>query len=119
MWTEPGSVVILLRARDAAAARLFDTAAQIAAATDSMLAVLCAPALAGAAEMEQWIAERAATHPVRVQVEAVPAEPVALSERLGQLDCRVVALEAGLAEGSGARLRRLIERFSCDMLVVP
>ncbi len=46
-WTAPGSVVILLRDRDAASARLFETAAQIAAARDSMLAVLCAPTLAG------------------------------------------------------------------------
>ncbi len=47
LWTAPGSVVTLLRGRDAAAARLFDMAAQIAAATDSLLAVLCTPALAG------------------------------------------------------------------------
>ena len=72
LWTAPGSVVILLRDRDAASARLFETAAQIAAVKDSMLVVLCAPALAGAAGMEQWITERAATHPVRVQVEAAP-----------------------------------------------
>ena len=119
LWTAPGSVVILLRDRDAASARLFDTAAQIAAATDSMLAVLCAPALAGATGVEQWIAERAATHPVRVQVEVAPAEPATLRERLDQLGCRLIALDAGLLEGSGGGLRSLVERFSCDMLVVP
>ena len=102
-----------------AAARLFDMAAQIAAATDSMLAVLCAPALAGAAGVEHWIAERAATHRVRVRIEAAPAEPAALRERLGQLDCRVIALEAGLLERGDSGLGDLVERFSCDMLVVP
>jgi nucleotide-binding universal stress UspA family protein len=119
LWTAPGSVVILLRDRDAASARLFDTAAQIAAATDSTLAVLCAPQLAGTAGVEQWIAERAATHPVRVQVEVAPPEPAALRERLDQLDCRLVALDAGVVEGGGGGLRSLVERFSCDMLVVP
>ena len=118
LWTAPGSVVILLRDRDVASARLFDTAVQIAAATDSGLTVLCAPALADAEGIERWIAERAAAHPVRVRVEAAPAEPAALSERLGQLDCRVIALDAGLLEGGGG-LRHLAERFSCDMLFVP
>ncbi len=119
LWTAPGSVVTLLRGRDAAAARVFDMAAQIAAATDSMLAVLCAPALADAAGVEHWIAERAAMHRVRVRVEAAPAEPAALRERLGQLDCRVIALDSGLLEGGDGGLGELVERFSCDMLVVP
>ena len=118
-WTAPGSVAILLRDRDAASARLFETAAQIAAARDSILAVLCTPTLAAAAGMEQWIAERAATHGVQVQIEAAPAEPTVLRERLGQLDCRVIALDARLFEGSDGGLSDLVERFSCDMLFVP
>lgn len=119
LWTAPGSVVTLLRDRDAAAARLFDMAAQIAAANDSTLTVLYVPALIGGAGMENWVAERAATHRVRVRVEAAPAEPAALRERLGQLDCRVIALDAGLFEGSDGGLGELVEHFSCDMLVVP
>ena len=118
-WTAPGSVAILLRDRDAASARLFETAAQIAAARDSILAVLCTPTLAAAAGMEQWITERAATHGVQVQIEAAPAEPTVLRERLGQLDCRVIALNAKLFEGSNGGLSDLVERFSCDMLFVP
>ncbi len=69
--------------------------------------------------MEQWIAERAATHRVQVQIEAAPAEPAVLRERLGQLDCRVIALNAKLFEGSNGGLSDLVERFSCDMLFVP
>jgi nucleotide-binding universal stress UspA family protein len=118
-WTAPGAVVTLLRDRDAGAARVFDIAAQIAAATDSMLAVLCAPALADKSGVEHWIAERAAPHRVRVRVETAPAEPAALRERLGQIDCRVIALDAGLLESGDSALRDLVERFSCDMLVVP
>ena len=119
LWTAPGSVVALLRDRDAAAARLFDMAAQIAAATDSLLAVLCAPALLGTAGMENWVTERAAPHRVRFRVEAAPPEPDALRERLVQLDCRVIALDAGLLERGDGGLGEFVERFSCDMLVVP
>lgn len=118
LWTAPGPVVTLLRERDAAAVRLFDMAARIAAAKDSELAVLCAPALADSAGMESWIAERMAAQAVRVQIEAVPQEPAALAERLGQLACRVIALDAGLLKGEDG-LRELVERFACDMLVVP
>jgi nucleotide-binding universal stress UspA family protein len=118
LWTAPGPVVMLLRDRDAAAARLFDTAARIAAAKDSALAVLYAPPLADAAGMENWIAERTGAHSVRVRVEAAPVEPAALHERLGQLACRVIALDAGMFEGKDG-LSELVERFACDMLVVP
>ena len=111
-------MVILLRDRDAASARLLETAAQIAAVKDSMLVVLCAPALAGATGMEQWITERTATHPVRVQIEAAPMELATLSERLNQVGCGVIALDAGLFERREG-LGDLVEHFSCDMLVVP
>src|SRR5437764_1435840 len=42
-WAAAGSVVALLRDRDAASARLLGVAAQIAAATDYTLAVICPP----------------------------------------------------------------------------
>ncbi|MGE0258627.1 MAG: hypothetical protein AB7T18_07720 [Alphaproteobacteria bacterium] len=117
--TAPGSVVTLLRGHDAGAARVFDMAAQIASATDSVLAVLCAPALANETGVEHWIAHRAAAHRVPVRVEAAPAEPATLHERLLQLDCRVVALDAGVLENNTSALAELVERFACDMLIVP
>jgi hypothetical protein len=115
----PGAVAILLRDRNPASVRLFDAAAQIAAAEDSVLAVLCPPAMAGAAGFDKWITDRAAAHPVRLQIEAAPSEPAALSERLGQLGCRLVALEARLAEGGGQALRSLAAHFAGDILIVP
>ena len=48
-----------------------------------------------------------------------PTEPVALRERLRELDCRLVAIDAGLFETSDGGLSQLVERFSCDMLIVP
>jgi nucleotide-binding universal stress UspA family protein len=115
----PGAVAILLRDRNPASVRLFDAAAQIAAAEDSVLAVLCPPAMAGAAGFDKWITDRAAAHPVRLQIEAAPSEPAALSERLGQLGCRLVALEARLSEGGGQALRSLAAHFAGDILIVP
>ena len=42
-----------------------------------------------------------------------------LHERLLQLDCRVVALDAGVLENNTSALAELAERFACDMLIVP
>ena len=118
-WTAAGSVVILLRDRGAASMRLFDAAAQIAAASGSVLAVLSSPGDAGAAAFDRWVADRGSTHRQRVQIEAAPAEPSALRERLRLLDCRLVAIEAGSAEDNGNGLRKFVEGFACDMLIVP
>lgn len=118
LWRASGSVVMLLRDRGAGSVRLLDAAAQIAQAADRVLTVICPPAVAGAARFETWIADRLAGHPVRLQVEVAPAEPAALHRRIGELDCRLLAVEAGLAEGSGDRLRGFVERFACDILVV-
>ena len=118
-WTVPGSVVVLLRDEGAASVRLFDAAAQIAAANDSLLAVLSSPSVARGAGFDRWIADRLSARPQRVRIEAAPAELSALRERLQQLECRLVAVEAGLAEGSADGMRKLAERFACDMLIVP
>jgi hypothetical protein len=81
--------------------------------------VICSPAIADAPGFDKWVSDSVAQHRVRVQIELAPAEPATLHERLGQLDCRLLALEAGLAERSGETLRELIGRVACDMLIVP
>jgi nucleotide-binding universal stress UspA family protein len=118
-WTVPGSVVILLRDRDPASARLVETAAQITSARNGILTMICPPAIVDAPGFDQWVSDSVAQYRVRVQIELAPVESAALYERLEQLNCRLLALEAGLAEGSGDALRPLVERFACDMLIVP
>ena len=118
-WTAAGPVVILLRDRDLASARLVETAAQIASARGDVLMVICPRVIAEAPGFGTWVSDSVAQHRIRVQIELAPAEPAALHERLGQLDCRLLALEAGLAERSGETLRELIGRVACDMLIVP
>jgi nucleotide-binding universal stress UspA family protein len=117
-WSASGEVVMLLRDRDPASLRLLEAAAQIADAGDSGLTVICPPALAGSAGFDEWLAERLASHPVRLQVELGPAEPAALRRRVGELHCRLLAVGAGLAEHPGNRLREFAEHFSCDLLIV-
>jgi hypothetical protein len=48
-----------------------------------------------------------------MRIEVAPIEPTALHEKLGELGCRVLALEA-----DGGRLRAIVERFACDLLIV-
>jgi len=81
------------------------------------MTVICPPAIAGKG-FEKWIAGRLAGHPVRLQIEIAPAEPAALHQRIGELDCRLLAIEAGSTEGRGDRLRELVERCGCDILMV-
>ncbi len=116
-WSASGSVVMLLRDRSDASARLLEAAAQIAQSADRMLTVICPPEVA-ANGFEKWIAGRLADHPVRLQVEVAPAEPAALHQRIGELDCRLLAIEAGSTEGHGDRLREFVERCGCDILIV-
>jgi nucleotide-binding universal stress UspA family protein len=115
-WSPSGAVVMLLRDRGAASARLLDAAAQIAEGADRMLTVICPQGF------ETWVAGRLADHRVRLQVEIAPAEPAALHRRIGELDCRCLAVclavATGGAEESGDRLRQLVERFGCDILIV-
>jgi hypothetical protein len=117
-WSANRAIVILLRERSTAAARLVEMAAQVAHAADGVLIVIGPPALAGADGFQQWLADRLGDLPMRLKVEIAPEEPAALHRRIAELDCRLLAVEAGFAEGDGGdRLRRFVERFACDILI--
>ena len=111
-WSAGGAVVMLLDDRSAASSRLLAAAAQIARSADSVLTVICPPETAGTG-FETWIADRLADRPVRLQIEAAPAAPAALRQRIDELDCRLLAIEAG-----GVALRDLVGRYACDILIV-
>jgi hypothetical protein len=99
----------------------FDAAAQIAAASERVLVVVSPPSGARTPSFDKWIDDRLQDHPVRLQIEigsAEPAEPAELRRRLGELDCRLLAVEASIAKGGSERLRELVDRFACDILVV-
>jgi nucleotide-binding universal stress UspA family protein len=111
-WNGRGSVALLLRDRGAASLRLLDAAAQIAEAADALLTVLHPPASTADA-FRNWVSDRLAGRPIRLQVEIAPAELSALRQRLGELECRLLAIEAG-----DDPLRDLVERYACDILIV-
>jgi nucleotide-binding universal stress UspA family protein len=117
-WDRVGSVVMLLRDRGPASVRLLDAAAQIAEARGGALTVICPPALAGAKGFAEWLSERLAAYPVRAQIEVAPTEPAALQRRIGELDCRLLAIGASQSEGRVDRLRQFVESSACDILIV-
>jgi nucleotide-binding universal stress UspA family protein len=112
-----GSVVVLLRDRNRASARLLEVAAHIAHDEDRMLTVISPPAVAGSEGFEGWIADRLADSPARLQIEVAPAEPAELRQRITEIGCRLLAVD-GEDAGGDARLREYVEHFACDILTV-
>jgi hypothetical protein len=117
-WDPQGSTVVLLRNREAAAERLLDAAAHFAQHHGGRLAVICAQELVDDEGFEAWLGERLARHAVRVEIDLAPPEPAALLGRIIELECRVVAIEAGASHAHPDRLREIVARVSCDVLVV-
>lgn len=114
---EGGSVVVLLRDRGRASARLLEAAARVAHAEDRLLTVISPPGVAGRHGFERWIGDRLTGSPVRLQIEVAPADPAALRRRITELGCRLLAID-GEAEGGSARLREYVEHFACDILTI-
>lgn len=112
-----GAVVALLRDRSAGAERLLAAAGRLAAANDARLIVMCPPELAEAADFKAWLDQNLAESGVQVDVELLP-EHAMLNRRITELRCRLVALEASADEARPDRLREMLVRLACDVLVV-
>jgi hypothetical protein len=110
-WRPNGAVAVLLRDRSPAASRLLAAAAQIADAAAALLTILRP---AGAERLDDWIADQLAGRPLTRQVEIAPADPIALRQRLSEIECRLLAIEAGRA----TEMREMVERYACDILIV-
>jgi hypothetical protein len=115
-WHPQGKVAALLHSREPASERLLEVAAQLAEANDAGLAVFCAPDLAAEPKFKTWLDERLAGHAVKVELEPMPTDPAALYRRIAELECRLVALEAGAAPPEG--LRDIVATLGCDVLMV-
>lgn len=113
-----GGVVVLLRDRSPASARVLAAAAQVAQADDGELTVVCPPAVADAPDFRDWLSERLAGYRVQLRVDAARDEPPEPERRITELGCRVLAIQAGSVEGGAGRLRRFVEGFGCDLLIV-
>jgi hypothetical protein len=112
-----GSIIVLLRDRGPPSERLLAAAARVAEAGDEALTVICPMAVGDAAGFADWLTEQLAGFQLRLRVEVASDEPEMLRRRIGELGCRVLAIEAGSIEGGAGRLREFIEGFACDILI--
>jgi len=113
-----GGVAVLLHDRDAAAERLVTVAAQMAEAHGGRLAVICTPDLANSPEFQTWVDDCLAGQEVKIEFDLTSEEPAALIGRILELDCRIVALGAGTPQARPQRLREMVAKIACDVLVV-
>jgi len=112
-----GAVAALIRGRGASSERLLAAALSLAEANDARLVVICPPKLANAAGFTAWLDKQLAAYTVETALELVPDEAT-LHRVIVGLHCRLVAVEAGADEAHPERLRELVAKIACDVLVV-
>jgi nucleotide-binding universal stress UspA family protein len=117
-WETEGSVLTLLRHRDPKSARILDIAAQIAGFRSGTLTVAGGPDLAGSDDFTAWVSELLEGHSLKLQTEPAATEPAALRQRIIELDCRLLVLEAGDRDVQPDGLRELVEQLACDVLFI-
>jgi hypothetical protein len=117
-WETGGSVFTLLRGRGAQSAQTLDIAAQIAGFHSRTLTVAGAFDLAAQDDFAAWVSGLLEGHSLNLQTEPEALEPAALRQRILELDCRLVVLEAGEQDGSTGHLRELVEHLTCDVLLI-
>jgi nucleotide-binding universal stress UspA family protein len=117
-WETGGSVFALLHRCGPESARILEIAAQIAGISRATLTVAGPPGLAGTDEFAAWVSGLLEGHSVSFQTESAAAEPAALRQRIIELDCRLLAIEASPEEPRPEELREFIEPLACDLLVV-
>jgi nucleotide-binding universal stress UspA family protein len=117
-WETGGSVLAVLNHRTPGSARTLDLAAQLAELFSGRLTVAGPPDLVGSDEFENWVSVLLQGLPLALQTEPAVPEPAALRQRIFELDCRVLVLEAGTAAASPDRFHRELANLSCDLLVV-
>lgn len=116
-WRE-GTVAVVLTDREPPSERLVAAAAQLAEAHGGRLAVICTPELANEPGFKAWIDGCVAGASVTIELDLSPMEPVALVRRFAELGCRIVALASGTPQAQPERLREIVAKVSCDVLVV-
>jgi nucleotide-binding universal stress UspA family protein len=117
-WETGGSVFTFLRRRGPGSARTIDIAAQIAGFRGGTLTVAGTPDLAEADDFAAWVSGLLEGHSLRLQTEPVAAEPAALRQRIIDLDCRLLVLEATEYGPGPDDLRELAEQLACDVLII-
>jgi len=117
-WESGGTVFTLLRRRGPQSARTLGIAAQIAAFGSSSLTVAGTPDLAGSDDFAAWVAGLLDGHSLNLQTEPVAPEPAAVRQKIIELDCRLLVLDATLQGAGPDDLRELAEHLACDVLII-
>ena len=117
-WETGGSVFTLLRSRDPKSARVVDIAAQIAGFRSGSLTVAGVPGLAGSDDFTAWVSELLEGHSLGLQTEPLVTKPADLQQRIIELDCRLLVLEASEQDAQSDELRELVGQLACDVLIV-
>jgi hypothetical protein len=117
-WETGGSVLTLLRGRGPQSAQTLGIAAQIAGFHSRTLTVAGAFDLAGPDNFAAWVSGLLEGHSLNLETEREVLEPAALRQRILELDCRLLVLEAGEQNGPTEDLRELVEHLTCDVLII-
>jgi hypothetical protein len=117
-WETGGSVLTLLRGRGPQSAQTLGIAAQIAGFHSRTLTVAGAFDLAAQDDFAAWVSGLLEGHSLNLQTEPEALEPAALRQRIIDLDCRLLVLEADEQDGRVEDLRKLIEHLTCDVLII-
>jgi hypothetical protein len=117
-WESGGSVFTLLRRRSPQSPRTLAIAAQIAAFGGSSLTVAGTPDLEGSDDLVAWVTGLLEGHSLNLQIEPVAPEPAALRQRIIDLDCRLLVLEAAEGDAAPDDLRELAEHLACNVLII-
>jgi hypothetical protein len=112
-----GAVAALIRGQGESAERLLAAALSLAEANGAGLAVICPPGLAIAPHFKAWLDDQLAGQEVKTTLELMP-DTASLPRLVAGLRCRLVAIEAGADEARPERLRELVAKIACDILVV-
>jgi nucleotide-binding universal stress UspA family protein len=117
-WETGGSVLTLLRGRGAQSAQTLGIAAQIAGFHSRTLTVAGAFDPTAPGDFSAWVSGLLEGHSLNLQTEPEALEPTALRQRILELDCRLLVLEAGEQDGRAEDLREIVEQLTCDVLII-
>jgi len=117
-WDTGGSVFALLHRRGPESARMLDIAAQIAGFHAGSLTVGGTPNLSAERDFIEWVSALLERHSLSFRTEPADTEPAALRQRLTELDCRLLVLEASVEDHRSKELRKLVEHLACDVLII-
>ncbi len=117
-WETGGSVFTLLRGRGPQSAQTLDIAAQIAGFHSRTLMVAGTSDLAASDDFAAWVSGLLEGRSLNLQTEPAAPAPAALRQRILELDCRLLVIEAGEQNTGPDELRELAEHLACDVLVI-